>query len=130
MSNILELYDLYGESLVRETIEKTKSCGLVWSSLGGNQFQATQIDESVDPTITWDFFITRSQVGNVSFTYTFDVKKDSVAWVSTTDGPLTHTSRDSQVKNLYEIVEIIVLQLDTKLKQSLQFVQGITDCRS
>jgi hypothetical protein len=39
------------------------------------------------------------------------------------DGPLAHTNRDSVTKELYEIIEIIVLQLDQKLKEVVRFVQ-------
>jgi hypothetical protein len=46
------------------------------------------------------------------------------------DGPLTHTNRESVVKELYEIVEILVLEMDKKLKETIQFVQKITDCRT
>lgn len=125
MSSLLELQDLYNESLVREVIEKTKSAGVVWSHLGGTQFQATNVENSV----TWDWIITKTQIGNLSYKYTFDVKKESVGYVTIADGPLPHTSRDSAVKDLYEIVEIIVLELDAKLKETLQTVQTIEDCR-
>ena len=125
MSSMLELQDLYNESLVREVIEKTKSAGVVWSHLGGTQFQATNVEDS----ITWDWFVTKTQIGNLSYKYTFDVKKESVGYVTIQDGPLPHTSRDSAVKDLYEIVEIIVLDLDAKLKETLQTVQTLEDCR-
>lgn len=128
MASILELQDLYNEALVREVIEKTKSCGLTWNSLGGTQFQATETQE--DDDIIWDFFITKTQIGNATYKYTLDIKKDAVAYISLNDGPLPHTSRESVVKELYEIVEIIVLEMDTKLKETIRFVQQITDCRS
>ena len=88
MPNLLELQDLYNESLVREIIEQSKAAGLTWSHLGGTQFQATQ---GVSGT-TWDLFITKTQVGNLSFKYTLDVKKDSVAHVTISDGALPETS--------------------------------------
>lgn len=130
MPSILELQDLYNEALVREVIEKTKACGVTWSALGGTQFQATQTDESVDPEVTWDFFITKTQIGNATYKYTLDIKKDAVAYITVNDGPLPHTSRDSVVKELYEIVEIIVLEMDSKLKETIRFVQNLSDCRS
>jgi|GEM_PF-4896664 hypothetical protein len=123
--NLLELQDLYNESLVRETIEQTKAAGLVWLHLGGTQFQATKIEGSV----TWDLFITKSQIGNLTFTYTLDIKKDSVAHLTLSDGALPNSARNSQVKDLYEIVEIIVLELDAKLRETLQMVQNIVNCR-
>lgn len=130
MASILELQDLYNEALVRQIIEKTKACGLVWNSLGGTQFQATEIDSSVDPNITWDFFITETQIGNLSYTYTLNVKKNAVSYITVQSGVLPATNRDSTVKELYQIVELIVLEMDVKLKETLQFVQNITDCRS
>ncbi len=123
--NLLELQDLYSESLVREIIEQTKAAGLVWSHLGGTQFQAT----STEGSVTWDFFITKSQIGNLTFTYTMDVKKDSVAHLSLSDGALPASERNSQVKDLYDIVEILVLELDAKLVETLQFVQSVANCR-
>ena len=128
MTSILELQDLYNEALVREVIEKTKTCGLTWNSLGGTQFQATETQE--DDDIIWDFFITKTQIGNATYKYTLDIKKDAVAYISLNDGPLPHTARSSVVKELYEIVEIIVLEMDSKLKETIRFVQQITDCRS
>jgi hypothetical protein len=123
--NLLELQDLYNESLVRETIEQTKAAGFVWLHLGGTQFQSTKVEGSV----TWDLFITKSQIGNLTFTYTLDVKKDSVAYLTLSDGALPNSARNSQVKDLYEIVEIIVLELDAKLRETLQMVQNIVNCR-
>ena len=125
MPNLLELQDLYNESLVREVIEQTKAAGLTWSHLGGTQFQATKTEAS----ITWDLFISKTQIGNLSFKYTLDVKKDSVAHITLSDGALPETARNSKVKELYEIVEIIVLELDAKLIETLQFVQNIENCR-
>lgn len=130
MPSLLELQDLYYEALVRETIEKTKSCGLSWNYLGGTQFQATEVQTVGTNTITWDMFITKTQIGNATFKYTFDVKKDAVAYITLSDGPLPHTARSSVVKELYEIVEVIVLEMDSKLKETIQFVQGIRDCRN
>ena len=46
--SILELQSLYSETLTRELMEKTRSCGLVWSHLGGSQFKATQTVESAN----------------------------------------------------------------------------------
>lgn len=125
MPNLLELQDLYNESIAREVLEKTKSAGLIWSHLGGTQFSAT----STEGSVVWDFYVTKTQIGNVTYKYTLDVKKESVAYITIQDGPLPYTDRDSMVKELYEVVEIIVLEMDKKLKESLQFVQNITDCR-
>jgi hypothetical protein len=129
MPSLLELQDLYNEALVRETIEKTKSCGLVWSHLGGTQFTANESDTSVDPNITWNLYITKTQIGNLTYKYTLDIKKNLVSYINISDGPLVHTSRDSAVKDLYEIVEIIVMELDKKLKETIRFVQQVESCR-
>lgn len=131
MPSILELNDLYNEALVREIIEKTKACGVIWNSLGGTQFQATTVQsDAPDPDITWDFFITKTQIGNATYKYTFDAKKNAVAYITLNDGPLPYTDRDSVVKELYDTVELIVLGMDTKLKETIRFVQQISSCRS
>jgi hypothetical protein len=130
-SDALNLQDLYNETLVRELIEKTKTCGLVWNHLGGTQFQATEIESPTpDPDITWDIFVTKTAIGNATFKYTLDIKKDAVAYITLNDGPLPFTERDSVVKELYDTVELIVLEMDAKVKETLRFIQGITDCRS
>lgn len=128
--SLLELQDLYNESLVRELIEKTKSGALSWTHLGGTQFQATmtQTSDCISPSvadIVWTYFITKSQVGNLSYKYNLDVKKNNVAQATITDGPLLHTNRDSASKDLYEVVEILVLELDRKVKDAVRFVQNL-----
>lgn len=130
MPSLLELQDLYNEALVREIIEKTKSCGLIWGHLGGTQFSATEIDTSLDPNVTWVMYLTKTQIGNLSFKYNLDIKKNSVSYISIEHGPLPYTNRSSVVKELYEITEIIVLEMDLKLKETMRFVQGLPDCRS
>jgi len=125
MPSLLELQDLYDEALVREIIEKTKADGIVWSHLGGTQFQAT----SEVGGETWDWYVTKTQIGNLSYKYTLDIKKESVAYLTIQNGPLPYTDRDSVVKELYEIVEVIVLELDKKLRETLQTVQGLEICR-
>jgi hypothetical protein len=131
---LLELQDLYNEALVRELIEKTKSGAITWTHLGGTQFQSEEIQNSacvspVTAPITWDFFLTKSQIGNLSYKYTLDVKKNNVNVVSIVDGPLPYTARDSVSKDLYEMVEIMVLQLDVKLKETIRFVQNLPGCQ-
>jgi hypothetical protein len=53
------------------------------------------------------------------------VKKDGATYITSTDGPLPYTDRDSVVKDLYETVELITLELDSKLKETLSFIQGL-----
>lgn len=130
MPNILQLQDLYNESLVRELIEKTKSAAISWTHLGGTQFKASETQPSacVDPAtdeVEWEFFITKSQVGTVSYKYILDVKKDSTSYITITDGPLPYTERESVAKQLYEIVELLVLELDQKVKETIRFVQDL-----
>lgn len=131
MPSILELQDLYTEALSRELLEKTKSCGLTWTQIsGGTQFESTSVDETVDPSVTWRFVITKTQVGNVTDSFTLDVKKDNVTYVSIESGPLPKSGRDAVVQELYETIELIVLELDGKLKEAVTFIQNVTDCRS
>lgn len=130
MPNVLQLQDLYNESLIRELIEKTKSAAVTWTHLGGTQFKTSQTQAStcVDPPtdeIDWEFFITKSQTGSVTYKYILDVKKDSASYVTVQDGPLPYTSRDSVVKELYEIVELFVMELDQKVKETIRFVQDL-----
>ena len=127
MPSLLELQYLYHEALVRELIEKSKSCGMTWSHVGGFQFQSQQTDSNT--LVDWNFYITKTPIGNTSAKWTLDVKKDSVAYISIEEGPLPRTGRSSLTQELYEIVELIVLQLDTKLKETIQFVQNIETCR-
>ncbi len=127
MASLLELQDLYNESLVREIIEKTKACGLNWIGLGGTQFKASYTDTN---NVQWDLYVTFTQIGNASAKYNLDIKKNLASYVTIQDGPLPATGRDSVVKDLYDIVNMIVNQLDLKLKETLQIIQGITDCRS
>ena len=100
---------------------------MTWSHVGGFQFQSQQTDSNT--LVDWNFYITKTPIGNTSAKWTLDVKKDSVAYISIEEGPLPRTGRSSLTQELYEIVELIVLQLDTKLKETIQFVQNIETCR-
>jgi hypothetical protein len=126
MASILETQDLYTECLAQELLQKTQSAGVVWSYLGGTQYHATQV-QTVEgqADVTWDFYVTKTQIGNLTYKYTLDVKKDGVTYVSDVEGPLPVTNRDSVVKDLYETVEVIVLQLDEKVKETLTFIQSL-----
>lgn len=124
MSNLLELQDLYRESLTREIMEKTKSSGLQWTAISSVQFKATQIVNT--PTLVqWDYNVTKTQIGNLSYQYTLDIKKNGVSFFTSKNGPGAYTDRDTMVQELYETVEVIVLQSDQKLKEILQVVQDI-----
>ena len=126
MDNLLTLKDLYTESLVRETIEKTKNFALTWTHLGGNQFSTSYVQNIDDTNISWLFYVTKTQIGTVSFQYTLDIKKNGITYITDQEGPLPYTDRESAVKELYEIVEIIVLQLDARIKETIYSVQGQT----
>lgn len=130
--SLLELHDLYKESLVRDIIEKTKSVGLMWTNAGGTTFTATQVQNMPDdtPDIEWTFILSKTQIGNLSYKYTFDTKKDGLAYITLESGPLPYTARDSLVKELYECVEIITLRLDARVKETLRFIQQAADART
>ena len=130
--SLLELQDLYKEALVRDLIEKTKACGLVWTTSGGTSFTATQIQQMPNeiPDVEWTFVLSKTQIGNLSYKYTFDTKKDGTNWVTLESGALPYSARDSVVKELYECVEILTLQLDNRIKETIRFVQQAADARS
>ena len=124
MSSMLELQDLYNEALVREIIEKTQNCGLTWSAFNSNQFKSSQTVDGV----VWEFSVSKTQISNLSYKYSFDAKKDNAAYVNIQNGPLPNTNRESAVKELYDTVEVIVRQLDLKVKEAIQIVQNLVDC--
>lgn len=130
--SLLELHDLYKEALVRDLIEKTKACGMVWANSGGTQFTANQIQQMPGdvPDIEWSFIVSKTQIGNLSYKYTFDAKKDGSTYFALESGPLPHTARDSMIKELYEVIEILTLQLDHRIKETIRFVQQAADCRT
>jgi hypothetical protein len=132
MPSLLELQDLYRETLVREIIEKTKGCGIQWTAVSSVQFKATEIQPAVDttPAVQWDFVITKTQIGNLSYQYTLDIKKNNTIYLTVKNGPSFYSQRDTMAKELYEIVEVIVLQLDLKMKEIMTFIQGVTDCKT
>jgi hypothetical protein len=132
MANTLELQDLYRETLVRDIMEKTRSCGLVWSHEGGSQFSAVMIQDfpGTVPDVEWTFYVTKSQIGNLSYKYSLDVKKNGYTHVTLESGPLVYTARDSMVKELYEVVEAITLQTDSKIRETIRFIQQVPDCQT
>lgn len=117
MADLLDLQDLYNESLVREILERTKRCAITWTYLGGTQFKCESIDTVPNPHNTWDFFLTKTQIGNLTYKYTLDIKKNGAAYISLLDGPLPYTGRDSVVQVLYQVVEILVLHSMQKSKK-------------
>ncbi len=115
--NALELQDLYKETLVRETIEKTKSGDITWTQITGTNFRTT--------FGAWQHDVSKTQISSLSFRYNLDVRKNGNMFVALEDGPLLRSDRDSQVKELYEIVEIDVLQLDSKIIEANQAIQNV-----
>lgn len=120
--NSLDLQDLYNELVVRELLDKTLAGVVTWTHLGGTQFKATETSDSD----TWDFYISQTQVGNVTYKYNLDVKKNAVAYVTIQDGPLPYTARDSATQTLYNNVSIRVLELGTKVKETLEVIAKAT----
>jgi hypothetical protein len=134
--SLLELQDLYKEALIRDLIEKTKLVGLVWTNSGGSaastSFSCTQIQNMPNsmPDVAWTFVVTKSQLGTLSYKYTFEAKKDGILWVTFESGALSYSSRDSLVKELYDCIELVTLQLDYKLKEAIRFIQQTADART
>lgn len=124
IDSTLTIHDLQRELVVRELIEKTKAFGLTWASLGGNQFTSSNVVGSV----TWEFYISKTQIGSLTYRYNLDIKKNSVSYISITDGALPSSARDSQTKNLYEIVEIKTLDLDARVQEAVRMIQNIEEC--
>ena len=129
MPSILQLQDLYNEALVRELIEKTKSCALTWVPEGGTIFKTSQSSAVGNTTTVWSFHITKTQITNLTYQYVLDSKKNDLPHVSIESGALPNTNRESQVKELYDIVELITLDLDKRLKEVINFVQTVEGCR-
>ena len=126
--SLLTLQDLYNEALVRELLEKTKNCGITWSYLGGNQFQAATTVNPGANQVVWTYYLSKTQIGSLSYRYNLDVKKNTDMYITIQDGPLSYSSRDSETKDLYEVVEIKTLGLDARIKETLGVVQGLAGC--
>lgn len=127
---LLEMQNNYHNLVIAELLEKTKRNGLLWTALDSVTYQAAlvQLANSCPgnesglntPTvanITWKFTVKKTPLGNVSSTTTLEVLKDDVQWVFLRDS--------NEVDSLFNVVELIVLKLDNKLKEALQFVQNI-----
>jgi hypothetical protein len=117
---VLEWQAVYAEELMRELIDKTKN-GLVWTSLGEDKFQSTTLKEGT----AYDFIVIKTPFGRVTDTYHFDVLKDGANFLKLQDGPFSHTERENAIKQLFDIVEIRALDLDSNLREALRVAQGI-----
>lgn len=125
VDNALVLHDLNKESIARELIEKTKSGGISWSSLGNNSFSTNTTGSE---SKIWTFYLSKTQIGSLSYRYNLDIKKEGETYLTIVDGPFGSSERDSQTKNLYEVVEMITLSLDARAVETLRIIQDIIDC--
>jgi len=127
---LLEMQDNYHNLLVAELLEKTRRNGITWTALDSITYQSTLTQSSGDcpgsnddlstpssSEVTWKFTLKKTPLGTVSSTSTLEALKDDEQWVFLRD--------TNEVESLFDAVELIVLQLDNKLKQTLQFVQDI-----
>ena len=126
IDNSLVLHDLRKESIVRELMEKTKNGGITWSSLSSTEFQTAVVAE--DLVTVWTFYIAKTQIGNLTYKYNLDIKRNNASFITLADGPLPSSSRDSQTKNLYETIEMLTLQLDQRAEEALRTIQDIVSC--
>lgn len=126
IDNTLVLHDLRKESIVRELMEKTKSGGVVWSSISSSEFQTSIV--ASDLVTVWTFYIAKTQIGSLTYKYNLDIKRNNTSFLTLADGPLPSSTRDSQTKNLYEMVEVLTLQLDKRAEEALRTIQDILSC--
>ena len=130
MSSLLDLQDKYFEALIGELIEKTRRNGILWEGLDSITYQANFVQESgtcpgssddmatpPSTSVTWTFTVKKTPVGQLSNTVTLEILKNGDQQVFIRD--------EADVQDLFEVVELLVLQLDDKLKASLQFVQDL-----
>lgn len=116
MDNLLIKQDLNTESFVREIIYKTKATKVTWTQISGTQFRTT-FD-------VWQYDVSKTQISQLSYRYNLDVRKNGSLFVSSENGPLIQSGRESMVQDLYEVVEMIVLGLDQKLQEAQQAIQN------
>lgn len=127
---LLEMQENYYDLTTAELLDKTKRGGILWTALDSVTYQATQVqaastcpgdetDLSMPTTapITWKFTVKKTPLGNVSSTSTLEILKDDTQFIFLRD--------TNNVETLFDVVELLVLQLDAKLKETLQFVQTI-----
>lgn len=117
IDNSLILHDLNKEAMVRQLMEKTKENIISWTHLGGNEFSSTNG--------VWSYFMLKAQIGNFSYKYTLDIRKNNAIYIQLVDGPLNSSSRDSQTKNLYEVIELKTLTLNSKVQEALNAISAI-----
>jgi hypothetical protein len=127
---LLQMQENYHNLVVAELLEKTKRNGILWTALDSVTYQATMVqvvnscpgddtDLATPKTseVTWKYTIKNTPLGNVSSTITLEILKDESQWVFLRD--------TNEVDSLFQVIEMIVLKLDNKLKEALQFIQDI-----
>jgi len=127
---LIEMQENYHNLVIAELLEKTKRNGLLWTALDSVTYQATMVQLADDcpghdtdlatpktADVTWKYTIKNTPLGNVSSTHTLEILKGDSQWVFLRD--------TNSVNSLFQVVEMIVLKLDNKLKEALQFIQGI-----
>jgi hypothetical protein len=127
---LLEMQENYHNLVIAELLEKTKRNGILWTALDSVTYQATMVqavnkcpgDDTdlgtpKDTAVTWKYTLKNTPLGNVSSTVTMEILKDDTQWVFLRD--------TNGVESLFSVVEMIVLKLDNKLKEALQFIQDI-----
>lgn len=129
-NSLLDLQTTYNTALVGEIIEKTKRNGILWEALDSITYQASFVQEAGDcpgppgdlanppaASVNWTLTVKKTPLGAVSNTVTLEVLKAGEQQVFIRD--------EASVGDLFEIVELLVLQLDEKLKNALQFMQNL-----
>tara|TARA_Y100000034_G_scaffold6762_1_gene7437 strand:- start:3597 stop:4028 length:432 start_codon:yes stop_codon:yes gene_type:complete len=127
---LLQMQQNYNDLVVAELLEKTKRNGILWEALDSVTFQATMVQpagdcpgddvdlaDPKDNSVAWKITVKKTPLGNISSTATLEILKDDKQWVFLRD--------TNDVETLFDVVELLVLQLDNKLKEALQFVQDI-----
>lgn len=127
---LLQMQENYHNLIIAELLEKTKRNGILWTSLDSVTYQST-VEQLIDTcpgddddlktpkeeATSWRFTLKRTPLGNVTSTVTLEILKNDDQWVFLRD--------TNDVESLFDVVELIVLRLDNKLKEALQLVQGI-----
>lgn len=121
MSDVLESHVIYNEALIEEIIQKTNSRSLEWSEVAPCQFQCIKTKDN----IIWEFQIAKIKIGNITSSYTLEINKNHSNHITIHDGPMTNDTFESAVKELYELIEVISLQMEAKQLETLEFLRGI-----
>jgi len=133
-TTLLDLQNSYATNLVGELIQATTSGKLNWTSLGdGITFTATatqavgttpgtpgNISQPITGSpVTWKYVIKNTPLGTgIMSTYTLEVDRN---------GLQQFFGRDNySISDLYNQVQLIVLQLNDSLRMSLQMVQSLS----